>query len=101
MGVQPATPGLLGLPRDYLLAELGAWRTLERHAMAPDCMAEIAKRLSPEDVGAVTTWLSQQTVPVGGKPEPVKMVGTVKAVNAGSAKPGDESPALRCGSAVN
>lgn len=92
MGVQPATPGLLGLPRDYLLAELGAWRTRERHAMAPDCMAEIANRLSPEDVGAVTTWLSQQTVPEGGKPESAKTI---------SAKPAAEPLALRCGSAVN
>ena len=27
-GVQPATPGLLGLPRDYLLAQLAAWRDI-------------------------------------------------------------------------
>ena len=89
MGVQPAIPGLLGLPRDYLLGELGAWRTRERHAMAPDCMAEIATRLTPEDVGAVTTWLSQQVVPVGGRPELAKAVKTVEPL------------ALRCGSAVN
>lgn len=92
MGAQPAVPGLLGLPRDYLLAELGAWRTHVRHAMAPDCMAEIANRLSPEDVGAVATWLSQQTVPTGSKPESAKTV---------SAKPADALVALRCGSAVN
>lgn len=68
MGMQPATPGLLGLPRDYLLSQLGSWRTQSRRAMAPDCMADIAGRLSPEDLGAVTAWLSQQPVPAGAKP---------------------------------
>src|SRR5687768_10428208 len=45
-GRQPNTPGLLGLSRDYLNAQLGAWRTGQRRALAPDCMAEIARRLS-------------------------------------------------------
>jgi len=61
-GVAPAMPGLLGLPRDYLLAQFGAWRTGQRRAPAPDCMAEIAKRLSAEDVSAMATWLSAQPV---------------------------------------
>ena len=64
-GVAPAMPGLLGLPRDYLLAQFGAWRTGERRATAPDCMAEIAKRLSAEDVSAMATWLSAQPVRAG------------------------------------
>jgi cytochrome c553 len=38
-GVAPDTPGLLGLPRDYLNSQLGAWRTGQRRAHAPDCMA--------------------------------------------------------------
>jgi cytochrome c553 len=62
-GVQPAVPGLLGLPRDYLIGQLGAWQTGQRHAIAPDCMAQIAKRLTPDDVGAVATWLAAQPVP--------------------------------------
>jgi len=62
-GVLPNTPGLLGLPRDYLNAQLGGWKTGQRHAEAPDCMARIAKGLSDADVHAVSTWLSQQTVP--------------------------------------
>ncbi|MDH4390496.1 MAG: c-type cytochrome [Aquabacterium sp.] len=62
-GVQPAVPGLLGLPRDYLIAQLGAWQTQQRHAQAPDCMAQIAQRLSPADLGAVATWLAAQPVP--------------------------------------
>ena len=62
-GVLPAVPGLLGLPRDYLIAQLGAWQTAQRHAQAPDCMAQIAQRLSAADLGAVATWLAAQPVP--------------------------------------
>ncbi len=62
-GVQPAVPGLLGLPRDYLIGQLGAWQTGQRHAVTPDCMARIAQRLAPDDVGAVATWLAAQPVP--------------------------------------
>jgi len=62
-GVLPNTPGLLGLPRDYLNAQLGGWKTGQRKAQTPDCMAHIAKRLTDADVHAVSSWLSQQTVP--------------------------------------
>lgn len=62
-GVKPATPGLLGLPRDYLNAQLGAWRAGLRKAHAPDCMADIAKRLAPSDISAVSAWLATQRVP--------------------------------------
>jgi cytochrome c553 len=47
-GRAPFVPGLLGLPRDYLNAQLGAWRTGQRRALAPDCMAEVARKLAPE-----------------------------------------------------
>ena len=67
-GVQPFIPGLLGLPRDYLNSQLGAWKTGQRHAQAPDCMAQVAKKLTPDDVSAVSAWLSAQRVPDGGKP---------------------------------
>ncbi len=77
-GVQPATPGLLGLPRDYLNAQLGAWRNGLRKAHAPDCMAEIAQRLAPGDIAAVSAWLSSQPVPaqfhpVAAAPQPLPM----------------------------
>lgn len=62
-GVQPGVPGLLGLPRDYINAQLGAWRNGERSARAPDCMAEVARALSPEDINAASSWLSAQAVP--------------------------------------
>lgn len=70
LGVLPAIPGLLGLPRDYLNAQLGAWRNGTRRATAPDCMATIARRLAPEDVAAVTAWLAAQPVPTPGAPAP-------------------------------
>lgn len=68
-GRLPAMPGLLTLPADYLLAQLGAWRTGKRRAKAPDCMAVIAKALTPDEIGAVARWLSAQTLPTGTKPE--------------------------------
>ncbi len=67
-GVSPFIPGLLGLPRDYLNSQLGAWKTGQRRAHAPDCMADIARQLTPEDVSAVSAWLAAQPVPGGGKP---------------------------------
>jgi cytochrome c553 len=66
MGVAPSIPGLLGLPRDYLNAQLGAWRGDNRRAQAPDCMAQVAKALAPADISAVSAWLAAQ--PASGKP---------------------------------
>lgn len=66
-GVLPNTPGLLGLPRDYLNAQLGAWRSGERRAHAPDCMAQVARALDPEDLNAVTAWLASQPLPANPK----------------------------------
>nr|WP_156909539.1 c-type cytochrome [Ottowia thiooxydans] len=66
-GVMPATPGLVGLPRDYILSQFGAWKNGMRHAAKPDCMGEVAERLSAEDVGAMATWLSLQRVPTDAK----------------------------------
>lgn len=62
-GVAPNTPGLLGLSRDYLNSQLGAWKTGQRHAQAPDCMARIARQLEPEDLIAVASWLAAQPLP--------------------------------------
>lgn len=68
MGVAPSVPALIGMPRDYLNAQLGAWRSGSRHALAPDCMAEVAKRLAPDDISALSQWLAAQAVPAGAKP---------------------------------
>ena len=68
MGVAPSVPALIGMPRDYLNAQLGAWRTGGRHAMSPDCMAEVAKKLAQSDIAAISQWLGAQAVPAGAKP---------------------------------
>jgi len=67
-GVTPAIPGLLGLPVDYLIGQLGAWKIGNRRAAAPDCMARIVERMGPEDIGAVARWLAAQPVPAQSKP---------------------------------
>jgi cytochrome c553 len=66
-GARPALPGLLGLSADYIVAQLGAWKTGARRAAAPDCMADIARTLVPEDVAAVAEWLAAQPVPDLGR----------------------------------
>ncbi len=68
-GMGADVPGLLGLPVDYLNAQLGAWRTGARRAEAPDCMAQIAQRLQPRDVNALAHWLAAQPVPDQPAPE--------------------------------
>lgn len=85
-GTLPATPGLLGLSRDYLSGQLGAWITGQRSAHTPDCMADVAKRLSASDVTAVSAWLASQPVPAGAAARP-------------AARPAAPAP-MRCGSVV-
>ena len=64
MGTRPFIPGLLGLPRVYMIAQFGAWRSggLMRGQTA-DCMSEIAKQLTPEETNAIAAWLAAQPVP--------------------------------------
>lgn len=69
-GVNPAVPGLLGLPRDYLIGQLGAWQTGLRQAHAPDCMAQIAQRMAAADIAAVASWLAAQPLPADTRPAP-------------------------------
>jgi cytochrome c553 len=68
-GVAPAVPGLIGLPRDYLSGQFGAWKNGTRHAARPDCMAELAGRLSVDDISAVSAWLSLQPAPANALPQ--------------------------------
>jgi cytochrome c553 len=100
-GVQPGIPGLLGLPRDYLNAQLGAWRTGQRRALAPDCMGEIARRLSPEDLSAVTSFLAAEPLPKDTHPAAaVTAAAPVKKKGRKAAPPAAPEPLpLRCGSA--
>jgi cytochrome c553 len=83
MGYTSHIPSLLGLPAAYLGAQLSAWKQGERSTVAPDCMADIAKRLTPDDATSVTAWLATQPVP------------TKLSLAKVTAAPAD----LRCGSA--
>ena len=67
-GVAPGVPGLLGLPRLYVASQLGAWVTGERHALPPDCMAEVGRKLSADDIRVVAGWLAAQPMPENAKP---------------------------------
>ena len=93
-GLAPFVPGLLGLPRDYLNAQLGAWRSGQRRALPPDCMAQVAQRLSPEDIGAVSAWLAAQPVPASATappapPTPLPIAcGGVSAASGAASAPG-------------
>ena len=67
-GAVPDIPGLLGLPLDYLNSQLGAWKTGQRRAHAPDCMAQIVAQMSTEDINAAASWLAAQPLPASSKP---------------------------------
>jgi len=69
-GMEPAIPGLVGLYPPYVASQLGAWKSGTRHAMAPDCMHEVAKVLTEKDIGAITAWLVAQPVPANVRAAP-------------------------------
>ena len=73
-GMLPETPGLLGLPRDYINSQIGAWKEGSRKGQAPDCMNKVAKQLNAQDLSAISSWLSAQAVPANGKPAPQQAV---------------------------
>lgn len=82
-GVLPFIPGLLGLPPDYVNAQLGAWRTGLRKAHAPDCMSRIAGRLSTREISAISAWLSAQ--PVSNAARPAAALDSPLPIECGSA----------------
>jgi cytochrome c553 len=82
-GVAPAIPGLAGLPRDYVNAQFGAWRNKARRAHAPDCMADIANRLSLADVAAISSWLGARPLPAD--PAPAAAIARPLPLACGSA----------------
>lgn len=85
MGTAPFIPGLLGLPRAYMIAQFGAWRNGGViRGQTPDCMSEIAKQLTPKETNALAAWLAAQPVPE----------------NAGSAAALPVEMARRCASIV-
>ncbi len=89
-GVAPFIPGLLGLPRDYVSSQLGAWKIGQRKARAPDCMSQIVKQLQEQEIGLLANWLASQPVPQGGLAKPVSF--TLLAV----ANASDKLP-IECG----
>lgn len=74
-GVEPAIPGLIGLYPPYITSQLGAWKAGKRHAMKPDCMHEVAAKLTPDDIGAVTAYLVAQPLPADPKPAAAGSIG--------------------------
>lgn len=86
-GTLPATPGLLGLPSDYLNAQLGGWKTGQRKANAPDCMAHIASLLSDQEISAVSSWLSSQPVPENHAPAPMTGESNIGKLQCGNTTP--------------
>ncbi|PWK87596.1 c-type cytochrome [Fulvimonas soli] len=85
-GVQPDIPGLVGLPYDYISSQLGSWRTRTRATVAPDCMAEIANRLSAEDITAVAAWLASRELPADMHAQPAGSVNPPLACGVLGAK---------------
>lgn len=59
-GMQAAIPGLTGLTNEYITAQMGAWQYGIRHSVAPDCMRDIANKLTSAEVQAVAAWLASQ-----------------------------------------
>jgi cytochrome c553 len=98
-GVAPGVPGLLGLSRDYLNAQLGAWRTGQRRALAPDCMAEVARRLSPEDLSAVTSFLAAQPLPANPKAVAAQAAQPQRKSRKVQPAAAPEPPSMHCGAA--
>jgi cytochrome c553 len=69
VGLAPNLPGILGLPRHYMNAQFGTWRAGKLRALEPDCMGEVARRLTPEDVPLISAWLAAQPLPASLMPE--------------------------------
>jgi cytochrome c553 len=73
-GMEPGIPGLAGLNRTYITAQLTRWRVGDRRAAEPDCMKRIATRLSDSDITAVAAWLARQEPPRDPAPESSNLV---------------------------
>lgn len=67
-GRLPSVPGLLGLPRDYLIGQAGAWQTGLRHSFEPDCMSKVIRLLANDEVVAIASWLAAQPLPADPHP---------------------------------
>lgn len=96
-GIEPAIPGLLGLPRDYINAQIGAWREGQRRAGEDDCMVKVVDALDPSQIRAISNWLASQPVPAdsgptSGPPPQAALECGVVARAAAAAAGGPASP---------
>ena len=69
-GIEPGVPALVGLPVDYLIAQLGGWLTGARHSIEPDCMAQVVQHLQPGEIRVLATYISGQVPEPGSHPAP-------------------------------
>lgn len=92
-GLEPGVPALVGLPTDYVIAQLGAWRTGVRTARAPDCMAAIARALQPEELRVLGTWLAAQGHVAPQRPAPPGSFALPQACGSLQTAPGDAATA--------
>jgi len=69
-GMEPGIPGLVGLHKSYISAQLGAFRYGTRTAAEPDCMQLVAASLTESDVTAVAAWLASLPIPPDPSPVP-------------------------------
>jgi cytochrome c553 len=67
-GIVPGIPGLIGLNSRYIAAQLVSWRVGTRHAGNPDCMHDVAARLSEAQIREVSGWLAAQPPPSPAAP---------------------------------
>ena len=68
--MEPGIPGLVGLRKTYISAQLGAFRYGTRTAAEPDCMQLVAASFTENDVTAVAAWLASLPIPADPSPVP-------------------------------
>jgi cytochrome c553 len=81
-GIEPGIPGLIGLNSRYIAAQLVSWQVGTRRASKPDCMHDVATRLSESQIRSVASWLGAQPTATSNNP----------------ASQGSWMPAMACGS---
>jgi cytochrome c553 len=69
-GIEPGIPGLIGLNSKYIAGQLVSWRVGTRHAQQPDCMHDVASRLSEAQVRQVADWLASRPAAEPTAPAP-------------------------------
>jgi cytochrome c553 len=67
-GIEPGIPALVGLHERYITAQIEAWRVGTRRAKSPDCMHDIATRLTEGEINSIAAWLASQRPPSPAMP---------------------------------